>query len=160
VSTLAGDGTNGMKDGPAATARFSFPSDVAVDGSGKLIVVADLGNARVRSITLNGGAYTASTAAGTGSSGLADGPISTAQLYNPLGVTLDGTGKIYVADSENFRVRLIAAGMVSSVAGSISGYTNGPAGYARFGRVGGVALLPGGLAVADTTNNRIRMVHF
>ncbi len=103
VSTVAGTGTQGFADGPATTAQFSSPRGVAFDAIGN-VYVADTGNSRVRKIDSSGNVI---TLAGTGTSGFADGPATTAQFDSPAGVTFDGTGNIYVADMANNRIRKV-----------------------------------------------------
>jgi sugar lactone lactonase YvrE len=94
VVTLAGDGTSGMVDGPAAQARFYLPEAVAVDGAGA-IYVSDQGNHRIRRLA----AGRVETLAGDGMAGFADGPGAGARFYGQegLAVTADGT-TVYVAD--------------------------------------------------------------
>jgi sugar lactone lactonase YvrE len=110
VATLAGDGTSGMVDGPAAQARFYLPEAVAIDAAGA-IYVSDQGNHRIRRLA----AGRVETLAGDGISGFADGPGASAEFYGQegLAVTADGT-TVYVADGSGgdsvpyHRVRKIA----------------------------------------------------
>lgn len=102
VSTLAGDGTTGFKDGDAASARFADPYGISVDGKGN-IVVADLNNNKVRKLSSG----IVSTVAGTGK-GFLDGPGASAQLNQPTDVCTDAAGNIYVADLGNNCVRKIS----------------------------------------------------
>lgn len=102
VSTLAGDGTTGFKDGDAASARFADPYGITVDGKGN-IVVADLNNNKVRKLSSG----IVSTVAGTGK-GFLDGPGASAQLNQPTDVCTDAAGNIYVADLGNNCVRKIS----------------------------------------------------
>ena len=82
-----------------------------------LIYIADTGNQNVRVIA-NG---VINTLAGTGTAGFnGDGVVATAQLSSPTGVAVDAGGNVYVADSGNNRVRRIASGQVTTVAGSSS----------------------------------------
>ena len=116
VSTLAGmAGSSGSADGTGSAARFYYPFGVAVDGSGN-VYVADTYNNTIRKITPAG---VVSTLAGTaGSSGSADGTGSAAQFYYPCGVAVDGSGNVYVADTDNYTIRKITpAGVVSTLAG-------------------------------------------
>jgi DNA-binding beta-propeller fold protein YncE len=153
VSTLAGDGTGGFLDGPVASARFQDPESLAFDSSGKLYV-ADVGNHRIRAIT--GGQV--STFAGSGA-GFQDGPAATAKFNLPYAVAVDGAGKVYVADAENHRVRLIAGGQVSTLAGDgTTGFLDGAAAGARFYYPLGIAVDGGKVYVADSWNNRIRVI--
>jgi ABC-type branched-subunit amino acid transport system substrate-binding protein len=165
VSTLAGDGHRGYRDGPAAQARFNGLTGVAVDSQGNVYVVEFLGN-RVRRITPEG---TVSTLAGTGAPGYADGPGSTAQFNGPTGLEVDDRGNVYVADAFNHRIRVIRPDgpALSSVEGTVStlagvgeaGYRDGPAAQAQFYAPTGVAVDRAGVVyVADSGNDRIRAI--
>jgi sugar lactone lactonase YvrE len=97
VGTLAGDGVNGVIDGPAAQARFFWPEDVAIDGSGS-IYVSDQGNHRVRRLT----AGTVRTLAGDGTGGYSDGPGNVAEFFGGEGIAVTPDGlTVYVADGTN-----------------------------------------------------------
>ncbi|MFN3432685.1 MAG: hypothetical protein ACK46X_22405, partial [Candidatus Sericytochromatia bacterium] len=93
VSTFAGTGMPGFKDGAKAVAMFSGPYGVFWEASGSLLV-ADYNNHRIRRVSADG---TVSTVAGTGSAAHADGPAAQAKFYHPRAVVADGTGTIYVA---------------------------------------------------------------
>ena len=139
VSTLAGlpgsGGTWGQPisaDGTGSVARFSYPTDVAVDSAGN-VYVTDQNNHTIRKITPGG---VVSTLAGLpGSSGSADGTGSAARFYYPFGVAVDSVGNLYVTDSYNDTIRKITPdGVVSTlagVAGSI-GSADGTGSAARF----------------------------
>ena len=158
VSTLAGDGHRGYRDGPGTQARFNTLSGVAVDNQGDIYVVEVLGN-RVRRITPDG---MVSTLAGTGVRGYADGPGSTALFNGPESLDVDDRGNVYVADASNHCIRLIRTdGMVSTLAGvgEEAGYRDGPAAQALFHYPTGVAVDEAGTVfVADAGNNRIRLI--
>ncbi|WP_219621531.1 NHL repeat-containing protein [Cupriavidus pauculus] len=103
VSTLAGSGSSGSADGIGTAASFSSPFGVAVDASAN-VYVADQGSHAIRKITPAG---VVSTLAGSGSGGAADG-IGTAASFNlPLGVAVDASGNVYVADTRNHEIRKI-----------------------------------------------------
>lgn len=103
VSTVAGDGTAGYKDGPAAQAQFNGPIGIAVDKRGN-IYVADAYNDRIRLITNDG---LVSTVAGKGSPGYSDGDRSAAQFDTPCGIVIANDGSLIVADTGNDRLRKI-----------------------------------------------------
>lgn len=158
VTTLAGSGGASHRDGPAATAEFSGPRGAAVDTDGTLYV-ADTGNHCIRQV--KHGAVT--TLAGTihpslgGISGFADGPAATARFTEPYGVAVDAQHNVYVADTENHRIRKISGGLVSTLAGNGTvGFADGPGAAAQFSWPGGVAV-DGAVYVADYAH-RIRKV--
>ena len=103
VTTLAGSGTAGYADGNGTSASFRSPWGVAVDGSGN-VYVADTSNDRIRKITPGG---TVTTLAGSGIAGYADGNGTSAAFRGPIGVAVDGSGDVYVADTDNDRIRKI-----------------------------------------------------
>lgn len=171
VTTIAGkadsivfDSTTGLfsgnyADGPGETARFCFPSGVALDGSGNLYV-ADRRNHAIRRITSSG---TVTTFAGmAGNSGSTDGTGSGARFNEPNGVAVDNTGNVYAADSSNHTVRRISpAGVVTTLAGSAlsSGSTDGSGSTARFNYPDGLCLdASGNIYVADNYNHIIRRI--
>jgi trimeric autotransporter adhesin len=185
VYTVAGNGTAGFSGdgGPATSAELNYPSGVAVDGAGN-IVVADTGNNRARVVAAKTGTYygvamTAGdiyTIAGNGTAGFSGdgGPATSAELDNPIGLTVGGAGNVLVADSANNRVRVVAthtgrfygfamtAGDIYTIAGNGTGGFSGdggPATSAELNYPSGVAVDgAGNLFVADTNNGRVRLV--
>lgn len=160
VTTFAGlAGNAGSADGTGAAARFNGPSDLAVDASGNLYVT-DTNNHTVRKITADGVVTTLAGAAGT--SGAADGTGSAARFDSPTGITIDGAGNLYVADTDNDTIRKITAdGVVTTVAGTAqsTGSADGGASAARFDHPSDVTVdASGNLYVADTDNDTIRKI--
>jgi uncharacterized protein (TIGR03437 family) len=106
ISTVTGTGTPGFSgdNGPAVSAQLNDPEGVAVDSAGNLYI-ADFGNSRVRKVS-NG---TITTVAGNGTPGFSGdhGPATSAQLAYPDGVAADSAGNVYVADTSNYRVRVL-----------------------------------------------------
>jgi sugar lactone lactonase YvrE len=159
VVTVAGlAGSSGGADGNGSTARFVDPSDVAIDAGGNLYV-ADAGNHAVRKITPTG---VVTTLAGlTGVSGSSDGSGS-ARFNHPTGVTVDSSGNVYVADTDNNEIRKVtASGVVSTLAGvaGVRGSGDGTGSAASFNGPSGIVADPtGNLYVADTLNHTIRKV--
>jgi sugar lactone lactonase YvrE len=165
ISTVAGNGTQGFggDDSVAVSAKLNYPYGVAVDGSGN-IYIADVFNRRIRKVSAFSGII--STVAGNGTEAYGgDGSAATsANLSIPSGVSVDGSGNIYIADSYNNRIRKVSAsaGIISTVAG------NGRTSFGGDGNVATSAILsaPGGVAVdglgniyiVDTYNYRIRKV--
>ncbi|WP_066804006.1 hypothetical protein [Sphingomonas asaccharolytica] len=113
VTTLAGNGAAGYRDGPAATARFNGPIGVAADDKGN-VYVADSYNDRIRVITPDGQVR---TLAGQGAPGFADGQSAAAAFDTPTGIALDRHGALLVADSANNAIRKVEKdGRVSTLA--------------------------------------------
>lgn len=154
VSTLAGSAL-GSADGAGTAAQFNRPTGVAVDASGN-VYVADAKNHRIRKITSNG---TVSTLAGS-TEGFAEGTSTAARFSEPVGLAVDASGNVYVADSDNSRIRKITPdGTVSTLAGGSAGFADGTAATARFRSPSGVALDAAGIVyVADRQNHSIRKI--
>ncbi len=152
----AGDG------GPATSAQLSFPGGLALDKSGTLYI-ADGGNHRVRKIS--GGTIT--TVAGNGTAGYTgdNAAATSAELNNPVGVAVDLSGNLYIADAGNNVIREVSpSGTITTFAGN---YTLG-AGYSGDGAAANAGQLSspvavasdsaGNIYIADAGNNVIREV--
>jgi sugar lactone lactonase YvrE len=156
VSTIAG-GQRGFLDERGSAARFNTPSGLALDATGA-VLVADTGNNAIRRITPDG---IVSTLGGDGSAGYVDGIGSETRFNGPIGVAVDATGRVIIADTYNDRIRAILPdGRVITVAGSGQpGFVDGPAAEAQFHTPCGVAIdAAGNIYVADTGNSTVRMV--
>ncbi|HEX5228571.1 MAG TPA: IPT/TIG domain-containing protein [Bryobacteraceae bacterium] len=166
IRTVAGTGVAGFAgDGSAANvAQINQPYGIALDATGNLYI-ADLGNARVRKVALDG---TIHTVAGGGSLPATNsgqgGPATMAQFMQPRNVAIDGTGSLYISDFGANQVYQVASdGILSLVAGT------GTAGYSGVGTSALLAQLnaPAGLAidpagavyVADSGNNLVRKIY-
>ncbi len=103
VTTLAGAGTPGWRDGAGAQARFNAPLAVAVDGQGR-VFVADTHNDRIRMISPEG---LVTTLAGGSRPGDADGPGDKALFDTPSALALDAQGRLWVADTRNDAIRSV-----------------------------------------------------
>jgi len=159
VTTLAGTADIcGSTDGTGPAARFCLPIGVAVDGAGN-VYVGDYGNSAIRKIT-TGGIVT--TLAGTAGYGHIDDTGPAARFSDVVGMTVDGTGNIYVVDQGSNTIRKVtAAGVVTTLAGTMGvwGYADGTGAAARFTWPTGVALDSiGNLYVADRSNSTIRKI--
>lgn len=161
ITTVAGDGVQGYAgDGGLATAaNLNSPSGVAVDAAGNLYI-ADTDNERVRMVTASTGMIT--TIAGTGVAGFnADGAATAAELASPRGVTVDPSGTVYVADSDNDRIRTIRSGVITTIAGmGVQGFMGdaGSSTNAVLDSPGAVAVNGNSVLFSDTNNNRVRGV--
>jgi sugar lactone lactonase YvrE len=161
ITTFAGAGTDGFNgDGIAATsAQLSVPSAVAADAAGN-VYIADANNNRIRKIS--GGII--ATVAGNGTQGYnGDGISATAaELFFPQAVALDNSGNIYIADSNNYRIRKVSGGIITTVAGTGTGGYNGdgiPATTAQITSPYSVAVdNSGNIYISDANNSRIREV--
>jgi trimeric autotransporter adhesin len=163
---VAGTGKSGSEgDGGYATfADLYYPEDIAVDASGNMYI-ADAYNHVIRLVTKSTGIIT--TVAGTiGRSGFTgDGAQATlGNLHRPRGIALDASGNIYIADTDNNRIRLVtkSTGFISTVAGRGPGSYTGDGGQATAATLYAprdVAVdASGNVYIADFYNNRIRLV--
>ncbi|HEY3348104.1 MAG TPA: Ig-like domain-containing protein [Nitrospirota bacterium] len=163
ISTIAGNGTAGYSGngGQAASAALNHPMAIAVDASGN-IYIADTLNNCIRKVDAQG---TIKTVAGTAAAGFAGdgGPAVSAMVNHPSGVALDLSGNLFIADSNNNRIRVVStAGVITTFAGNAAkGFAGdgGPAVSASLTQPSGIALdSTGRLLIADTLNQRVRAV--
>ncbi len=115
VQTIAGGNGQGFAEGPALDSAFNYPTDILGAPTGGYYI-ADSGNHRIRHLSADQSTMT--TLIGTGVQGYVDGPAATAQLYEPTGLALDGTGALVIADYKNQRIRRYADGNVTTLAGT------------------------------------------
>jgi trimeric autotransporter adhesin len=165
ITSVGGDGTQGYSgdDGPAASAVFSYPYGVSVGASGN-IYIADTYNHRIRMVTKGTGIIT--TVAGNGTQGYSgDGGQATSAIFRyPCVVAIDASGNLLIADTFNNCIRMVtvSSGIITTVAGNgNSGYSGdgGPATSATLSYLYGATVdASGNIYIADTVNNRIRMV--
>jgi sugar lactone lactonase YvrE len=163
ISTVAGNGMAGFSgDGAVATkAGLWSPASLAIDPSGNLFI-ADAFNNRVRKVSTNG---VITTVAGNGQDGYSGdgGPATAASLSLPYGVVLDKAGNLFIADSNNNRIRRVDAdGVITTLAGDgQADYAGdgGPATAARLYFPSGLALdAAGSLFISDSYNQRVRKI--
>jgi len=158
VTTLAGlAGSSGSANGTGSAARFKNPWGVAVDSAGT-VYVADTWNSTIRKVTPGGVVTTLAGLAGT--YGSADGTGSAARFDATYGVAVDNAGNLYVADGNQAIRKVTPAGLVTTLAGTLSyGSANGTGSAARFFKPSGVAVdSAGNVYVADMRNHTIRKV--
>lgn len=151
VSTFAGS-TSGLSDGNIINAKFNRPSFIAIDPNNNLIV-SDTFNQRVRKIS-NGNV---STIAGS-TIGFYDGNSNDAQFNQPSGIAISDDGTIFISDTFNNRIRKItSSGIVSTVAGSNSGFQDGPTSTATFTYPTDLTIGSDGIIyISDYLNHSIR----
>lgn len=159
VSSFSGAGTAGAANGASSTAQFRGPDAICIDAAGTYLYVAESGNDQIRKVALVDGSV--ETFAGSGLAGSSNGASSTAQFRDPRGVDVDANGNVYVGDSGNHKIRVIAPdGTVSDFAGSgLAGRTNGATSTATFGSPRNLSVDNlGTVYVADQSNNQIRTI--
>jgi hypothetical protein len=162
VRTVAGTGTEGLSgdSGPASSAKIASPTAIVTDAAGNLYF-ADRDNHSIRKIDTAG---TITTVAGSGLEGYGGdgGPATSAMLDSPTGVAIDRAGNLFVADTNNHRIREVSNGVITTYAGtgaaSFCG-DGGPPAFACLFLPKGIAFdSSGGLYIADSGNNRVRLI--
>lgn len=163
ISTLAGTGDMGYygDEAEAIKAYLYYPTGIAVDSAG-VIYIADTYNHVIRKVTTDGkiDTYAGDGAAGSKGDG---GKAIEARLRYPTGLAFDSAGNLYIADSNNHRIRKINKdGIISTVAGSGAyGFSGdgGPATEATLGYPDDVYVdKSGNMYIVDTVNSRVRYV--
>lgn len=161
ITTIAGTGVSGTAgdNGPASSAQLSNPGALATDSAGNIFIADQFG---IRKISTNGNI---ATVAGNGRRGFSGdgGPATSASLFSPAAVAVDGSGSLFIADQDNFRVRKVSAtGTITTIAGDgVSSFSGdgGPASKAELGYPGGVAAdASGNIFVVDTYAQRLRKI--
>lgn len=163
ITDVAGQGRIGYSGdgGPATNAHLNNPTSVFADNFGN-IYISDWGNSRLRMVNSAG---IINTIAGNGIYGYSgDGGAATAaELNGPMGIYVDDSGNIYLADIGNQRIRKINTdGIINTIAGNGTlGFSGdeGPADLAEFNDPAGICGdIFGNIYVADEFNNRIRKI--
>ncbi len=163
ITTVAGNGSYGYSgdDVPATSTRLSSIRGLALGADGSLYI-ADTNNHRIRRVSPDG---IITTVAGNGTGGYdGDGALATtARLSSPADVAVGPDGSLYIADTNNHRIRRVSPdGIITTVAGNgTAGYAgdNGSATGARLYSPYGVQVgIDGALYIADLNNRRIRRV--
>jgi sugar lactone lactonase YvrE len=158
VTTIAGGGY-GEDGGSAVGAYLDFPTDLAFDAAGNLFIAETYGS-RIRKV--EAGTKTIRTVAGGGEQLGDGGPATSAHLQNPYGIALDASGNLFIADSDQHRIRRVDAAtqLITTIAGT------GTEGAAGDGGPATAATLsyPDGLAfdahgnLVFASGNRIRKI--
>lgn len=167
ITTVAGQGIRGLggDNGPALSALLSYPTSVALDEEGNLYI-ADSENGGIRRVDKKSGII--SSMVGEGTPGAKTDPSGTPTIRGlfvaPVGLTYDGKGSLYVADSFLNRIKKVelATRKVTIVAGKgVNQFCGdgGPAKEACLNQPAGVALdAAGNVYIADAGNDRVRKV--
>lgn len=156
-----GSGFYSGDGGPASAAEVNTPTGVAADAAGN-IYFADSWNQRIRKVSTSG---IITTVAGNGTYGFSGdgGPATAATLADPISVTADAAGNLFIVDKGNHVIRKVnTAGIITRVAGTgTSGYNaDGISALgSRLNTPEAVAVdAAGNLYIADFYNNRVRKV--
>lgn len=156
VTTFAGS-TQGFANGTGSSARFNHPTGLTIDSNGNLYV-ADRFNFRIRKITPAG---IVTTLVGNSFSGDVDGTGDDAKFYNPYDLVFTNN-LIYVVDRDNSKIKRVTMdGVVTTIAGTTSGFSDGKGNVAQFSYPRGItADVAGNLYIADYNNHKIRKITF
>jgi len=162
ITTVVGSGLTGAAGdgGPATAAELNHPFDVTTDDAGNLYL-ADAFNHKIRKVDVDG---VITTIAGTGVAGFSGdgGQAMLASLNEPARVAVDVAGNVYIADTNNHRIRRVSpGGVITTVAGTgvagISG-DGGQAAAAQINRPAGLAVRSDGGLLFTDSNHRIRLI--
>ena len=164
LTRIAGTGRSGNSGdaGAATNAQLTLPDGIALDAAGN-IYVSDRDANVIRKVSAGG---IISTIAGTGTAGFSGdgGSAAAAQLNGPTGIAPDSAGNLYIADTNNSRIRRIStAGTIDTIAGDGSFQFGGDGDQARSAQLNGAEGVTvdsaGFVYIADTFNNRVRRIN-
>jgi len=164
LSRVAGNCRTGYSGdgGNALNAQLNNPQGIALDAAGNLYI-ADQGNQRIRQVTPSG---TISTVAGNGTAGYSGDnvPATGSELNNPQGVVVDPSGNVYIADTGNYRIRLVTpGGTITTFAGTGASGSSGDGAAATAATFTSPTSLTldskGDLYITDTLASVVRMVN-
>lgn len=163
ITTIAGNGIPGFAgdNGPGTGAAIILPEGVAADAAGNVYCAVPLGQ-RIRRISPTG---IITTFAGNGKKGFAGdgGPASQASLSSPFGVAADSSGNVYIADTNNHRIRKVTPdGRITTVAGTGKPGFSGDGDRALLADLNNPVSIAvdsqGNIFVADQRNERVRKI--
>jgi hypothetical protein len=155
ATTIAGSDNEGFVNGNGLAARFNGPWKVAgLDG---YLYIADMRNNAIRKMKISDRLVT--TLAG-GTQGYADGIGMNAKFNMPYDIALGIDNNFYVSDAGNYKIRKVTrTGVVTTFAGTDSGYVDGPVSIAKFGFIGAIAVgKDGSVYVSEPYAYRIRKI--
>ncbi|MEQ2006712.1 MAG: immunoglobulin domain-containing protein, partial [Limisphaerales bacterium] len=163
ITTVVGDGTPGNTGdtGPGVAAQLNSPFGVVVLANGD-VLITDQNNNRIRCLLAVNSDIVAF--AGTGVAGFSgDGAQGLlARMSQPRGITRNAAGDVFFTDTDNHRIRRLSSGVITTVAGVGTAGFSGDGGTAITAQLNfphGIAVHPdGSLLIADSTNNRVRLV--
>ncbi len=165
ITTVAGTGSTTFSgdNGPASSAALYKPYSVTLDSAGNLYI-SDTHNQRIRKVTISTGII--NTIAGTGAPGfVGDGGAATsATLFYPVGLAVDASGNVFIADDTNHRVRkvTVSTGILTTIAGTGTSSFSGDGGAATAATLyypsGVMVDSLGNVYIVDQCNHRIRKV--
>jgi sugar lactone lactonase YvrE/alpha-tubulin suppressor-like RCC1 family protein len=160
VTNFAGTaGVAGSTNATGEGAKFNLPYGIVIDSANNLYV-ADCNNHMIRKIT-PAGVVTRLAGSSTGISGDLTGTLNNTVFKNPKGIAITSSGRLYVVDSGNHKIKEldIPNGSSSLIAGSRSGFANGGQGSSMFNEPEGIAAdALGNLYVSDRINKLIRKI--
>ena len=165
ISTVAGGGYDIISDSILATmAGLNNPNGLAVDTLGN-VYFADSYSNRIRKVNAKTGLITTMAGTDVGGYNLDDILATNAMLNFPLGVDVDDSGNVFIADNGNHRIRKVSvmSGLISTVAGNGYNYFSGDGGLAIAANLNSPRDVKvddlGNIYIADAVNNRIRKVN-
>ncbi len=161
IEPFAGNGIEGLQDGPRLEAMLAQPMGLALNEEKTLLYVADSETSAVRGVELTG-AQEVITFVGTGlfDFGDADGTGDEARLQHVQGLSFSH-GMVYLADTYNNRIKVLypqKREVISYAGTGLAGYKDDIISVAQFNEPGGLAVAGDRLYVADTNNHAIRVI--
>jgi sugar lactone lactonase YvrE len=163
ITTIAGTGTQGFSgdSGPATSAQLDSPQGLAIDAANNLYI-SDTHNHRIRKLNLTTGLITTIAGSTPGFDG-DNNPATAAHLNLPTAIALDPTNNLYIADTQNHRIRKVdTTGIITTIAGNGTQGFSGDSSSATSATIDsptGLAADNTSLYISDTHNHRIRKLN-